>query len=504
MFGLGRRKDNEIRRLQAEVEQAQLSLQEANKRAENAESQAALLASQNRALAAKVHRLALQRVELENDKVRVERENKDLQLANLRLETEKQAAKGAETDAWQVTNLKIALAQQAAQHRTKLASLKRRTKALLNAVLPGGNGRGARAGLGQLSPAPCDKTYSRSAPGSPTTEHALADLWDTPLNPPSMLDAETDLHTRVRQVIGWLYDDTISEDQALEQITSLTQNLMIQPQSPPAMSRGCSPFPVPKLATTTTGDGSAEKVDAATDVQTSRPRHFSDVATETPEELSHIGTPRESGTPQRLMPPGVRPLDLAALVAQAMETAPLSGRSTASTTAASSAAAPSSFNAFSQFVLAQPEKLQRLIMRHAAATGAKTGSAQPQQSPFGGHMLSFTSGSHNAVATATTTAGGLADNYVPGLSSNLEPPSMASTGAATSRPNLTSRLLGLSSAANVNRATAPAVPPASSPVAAGPNTAAAGVVLPSSGPITSPAKRPAKRSAAMPPPKIAH
>jgi hypothetical protein len=184
--------------------------------------------------------------------------------------------------------------------------------------------------------------------------------------------SEPDVNSRIRDIIGYLYDDTISEDEALAQMTAVTQKLVQQPSLAAAgTSRGCSPLPVPRLAADQMSGGGG-KVDAATDPQTARPRLMADVATETPAEMSYIGTPRDMSaapsqgpaSPRRLAASAVPMLDLAALVAQAMEEAPLSGRSTASTSATASGAP--SFASLSSFVLAQPEKLQVCVAAHTA------------------------------------------------------------------------------------------------------------------------------------------
>ncbi|KAG2440215.1 hypothetical protein HXX76_004327 [Chlamydomonas incerta] len=345
---------------------------------------------------------------------------------------------------------------------------------------------------------------ARSMPGSPTGDLSLPDLWDAPLSPPALLEGDEaalaaaallpasssdadaeDVNGRVRDIIACLYDDTMTEDAALEQLTSLAASLPLahlQAKQQHASvagtttSAGCSPLPAGRAA----GSGGA-KVDASTDALSHRgPRYMADAATETPCDMpaSYVGTglhtPAEggAGSPRLRLGGMVPPLDLAALVAQAMEAAPASHRSTTSTAAGGGAAGPS-FNAFSQFVLAQPEKLQRLIMRHAAATGTRP--AMP-----GGGLLA---GGHSSTSGASTSgmpafAGGA------GPASGLE----ASNGSFTSRPSLTSRLLGLGGAgsasstnSNINRP--PVAPPPPQPSAATASSPArgntAGVLLPS-------------------------
>ncbi|KXZ51446.1 hypothetical protein GPECTOR_12g409 [Gonium pectorale] len=469
------------------------------------------------------HRLELQRIELQVDKERIMREKQELQIANLQAQNEAQVAKAAAADAWEVTNLKLALRRQAAQHETRLACLKRRTRALLTAVLPAGHGRSA-GGLGQPGPAAAAASTPggfHSAPGSPTAASPLLpDLWDAPLHVPPTLEAgaQPDVHAQVRQIVGWLYDDTISEDQALEQMTALTQSLSLQAPRAPAQaaaeSRGCSPLPALHFGgsdeAAEDGGAAAHMVDAGTDPQTCRERIMADVATETPAELSYVGSPRDTAsatpadvasTPARRLGPAVPVLDLAALVAQAMEAAPLSGRSTASTTAAGSYTQSSnSFNAFSDFVLAQPEKLQRLIMRHAAATGA---IGRQQHSPLPSGLLSSTAAGATPVpeyaSAASATAAGLTMPSGAGLA---DIPSMMphSSGAFSARPSFTSRLLGLGTSSNVNRPPAPA---SAAPAPA--STGAAGVVMPAAAPAAPAADGPKpvaptapKRSTAAP------
>ncbi|GLC56764.1 hypothetical protein PLESTB_001143200 [Pleodorina starrii] len=432
-----------------------------------------------------VHRLALQRVELLNDNDRVERDNKELQITNLQLEQEARVAKAAKSDEWQVTNLKVALRQQAAQHETKMASIKRRTKALLTAILPGGHGK---EGVGLLD-----------APGSPTAdgEEQLEDLWDAPLTLTAA--SAPDVHARVRDIIGCLYDDAITEEAALDQMLSLTQKLTARAESAAATSRGCSPLPVPRLAADDVASAGG-KVDAGTDAQTARPRLVADVATETPAEMSYVGTPRGASaapsqgpaSPRRLTGSAVPMLDLAALVAQAMEEAPLSGRSTASTSV--SASGGPSFSSISQFVLAQPEKLQRLILRHAAATNAKSaqvgfGQARAAQSPFGAGLLP---------SAAAASAAGANDLYgVSGSTSLMDPMAQfSSVGNQSARPSLTTRLLGLGSSNVANRAPSAAAPQGA---AGAGNHSVAGAI---SGVTMSPAKA-AKRSGPATVPKFA-
>ncbi|GLI59246.1 hypothetical protein VaNZ11_001092, partial [Volvox africanus] len=439
MFGLGRRhRDHEARRLQAlseELTQVQHRLNEATRRAEKAESEAAFLASQNRALAAKVHRLAFQRVELQSDKDRVEREKKELQILNLQLDNEARVAKSAKADAWQVTNLKAALRQQAAQHEKKIARIKCRTKAFLTAILPGGNGKPSA----NLSDGALDDDKLE-----------LDDLWDTPLT--LTCPSAADVNSRVRDIIGCMYDETITEDDALAQMMALTQSLIPRPGSAVATSRGCSPLTTPRPRSDGVASASA-KVDAATDAQTVRERHVADVATETPVDMSYVGTPLDisaapsqgPASPRRLATAAVPELDLASLVAQAMEEAPLSGRSFASTSF-STAGGPS-FTSISQFVLAQPEKLQRLIMRHAAGTGAKSGQSsfvQPRvpQSPYGAGLPS----------SAGVNPAGVNERFI--TNSMVEPLThQNNNGALPARLSLTSRLLGLGSS-NIANCTA--------------------------------------------------
>lgn len=378
-----------------------------------------------------VHRLALQRVELQSEKQIAEQANTELKLQNLRLENEARVAKAAEADAWQVrgpgqgpaparscasslgnnnhlhmpsarlralaqisvpqvTNLKTALKQQAAQYETKLSSFKRRTKAFLTAVLPGTHAaRGLSMGGAGAPSSPNRPSHAganpRSAPGSPTADLSLPDLWDAPLSPPALPEGDEaavaaaallpagasntdgeDVNGRVRDIIACLYDDSLSEDAALEQLTSLAASLPLahlqaKQQASVAgtsTSTGCSPLPA--------GRAGGSKVDASTDALSHRgPRYMADAATETPADMpaSYVGTglhtPAEggAGSPRLRLGGVVPPLDLAALVAQAMEAAPASHRSTTSTAAGAGAPGPS-FNAFSQFVLAQPEKLQ--------------------------------------------------------------------------------------------------------------------------------------------------
>ncbi|KAG2490350.1 hypothetical protein HYH03_011152 [Edaphochlamys debaryana] len=500
MFGFGKRgKDQDFKKLQED-------LQEEKQRNEN-------LASVNRALAAKVHRLALQREELRNDRDKLTRENRELVVSNLTLSTEAKVARDANADAWEVPKLKAALRAQAAQHESKIKTLKRRTKALLTAVIPGASSgpRGASSsagGAGASTPAAA-RLSTRSMPGSPGDDLAEEELWDMPLSPsssaelpsalpdpaPSASASEVDVNDRVRQIISCLYDDTLSEDQALEQMTELTQGLqaLTLPSSAAAggasavQSRGCSPL-VPRLGLARAGSGAggpaSEMVDAATDppLHSARGRFgLVDAATETPAEMSYLGSPRdtasatpaESATPKRmglgLGGAGVPPLDLAALVAQAMESAPLSNRSSASTTAGSMAGA-ASFNAFSHFVLAQPEKLQRLIMRHAAATRP---GLQLQQGPA--------SSAGTGTGASPFAASGARTDSMPFAASGSASGSGGSFTARTANA-LTARLLGLgasSSAANVQRQTnpAPSVNPstAQQPAVGG---GTAGVLLP--------------------------
>ncbi|EFJ48695.1 hypothetical protein VOLCADRAFT_117446 [Volvox carteri f. nagariensis] len=463
--------------------QVQHTLLEATQRAEKAESEAANFATQNRALAAKVHRLALQRVELLNDKDRVERENRDLQIANLQLSNEARMAKAAKADAWQLTNLKLALRQQAAQHEKKMESLKRRTKALLSVILPGGHSKADDSLL--------------AAPGSPTSDSGgieVEDLWDAPL---ALATPSTpDVNLRIRSIVGCLYDDTITEDDALAQMTALTQSLVTRPGTATTTSRGCSPLPVPKLGE----DGviSTNKVDAGTDAQTTRVKLVVDVATETPAEMSYNGTPCDlsaapsqgPASPRRLVAGPVPVLDLAALVAQAMEEAPLSGRSTASTSV--NATGGPSFSSISQFVLAQPEKLQRLILRHAAATGAKPGQSgfgQPRvpQSPYGSGLPPSATG----ISKNDIFAGSSSTNLMDPLAH------LNSGGPLATRPSFTSRFLGLGGSNAANRASSTAAAP--QPRAGNNDTSS---IISASGVTVSPAK-PTKRWGGTAPPKFA-
>ncbi|KAG2454974.1 hypothetical protein HYH02_000800 [Chlamydomonas schloesseri] len=546
MFGFGRGGDDEVRKLRTrekelerELATAGQSLLSAQQRADSAEAKANVLATQNRQLALKVHRLALQRVELQNEKQRAEQDNNELRLQNLRLENEARVAKAAEADAWQVTKLKTALKQQAAQYESKLSSFKRRTKALLHAVLPGTHAaRGLSMGGAGAPSSPTGQPYAganaRSAPGSPTADLSLPDLWDAPLSPPALPEgdeaavaagallpaaassdlAAEDVNGRVRDIIACLYDDTLSEDAALEQLTSLAAALPLahlqakQQASGTTTSAGCSPLPAGRGAGS---GGASSKVDASTDALSHRgPRYMADAATETPADMpaSYVGTglhtPAEggAGSPRLRLGGVVPPLDLAALVAQAMEAAPASHRSTTSTAAGAGAGGPS-FNAFSQFVLAQPEKLQRLIMRHAAATGARP------PLPTGSGLLAGGQSSTGGASTSGMPAFAGAASSASGLEGALP-----SNGSFTSRNSLTSRLLGLgagsasSNNSNINRPpVAPSQPPAaaaSSPARGG-NTAQ-GVLLPSasinSSSMSSPPKA-IKRSGSAGLPKFA-
>lgn len=247
-----------------------------------------------------------------------------------------------------------------------MASLKRRTKALLTAVLPGGR---SSSGGG----APCPMSVSLHSPDSVASdapEHLsdspsrlLPDIWDAPLTPPPA-SATPDVHAKVRAIIDCLFEDTLSEDQALEQLTQITASLRLADANSrnELVSRGASPVPFPSLPGGGTGSAAAaagDKVDASTEAEAEflRP-DVADVATETPAELSlrHTevaATPAET-SPRRTLG-AVPPLDLASLVAAALESAPLSARSTASTVGGSSS---SSAIAASSFILAQPEKLQ--------------------------------------------------------------------------------------------------------------------------------------------------
>ncbi len=246
-----------------------------------------------------------------------------------------------------------------------MASLKRRTKALLTSVLPGG--RSSSSGGG----APCPMSVSLHSPDSVASdapEHLsdspsrlLPDIWDAPLTPPP---ATPDVHAKVRAIIDCLFEDTLSEDQALEQLTQITASLRLADANSrnELVSRGASPVPFPSLPGGGTGSAAAaagHKVDASTEAEAEflRP-DVADVATETPAELSlrHTevaATPAET-SPRRALGM-VPPLDLASLVAAALESEPLSARSTASTVGGSSS---SSAIAASSFILAQPEKLQ--------------------------------------------------------------------------------------------------------------------------------------------------
>eukprot|EP00198_Chlamydomonas_reinhardtii_P008201 XP_001697538.1 predicted protein [Chlamydomonas reinhardtii] len=437
----------------------------------------------------------------------------------------------------QVTNLKTALKQQAAQYETKLSSFKRRTKAFLTAVLPGTHAaRGLSMGGAGAPSSPNRPSHAganpRSAPGSPTADLSLPDLWDAPLSPPALPEGDEaavaaaallpagasntdgeDVNGRVRDIIACLYDDSLSEDAALEQLTSLAASLPLahlqaKQQASVAgtsTSTGCSPLPA--------GRAGGSKVDASTDALSHRgPRYMADAATETPADMpaSYVGTglhtPAEggAGSPRLRLGGVVPPLDLAALVAQAMEAAPASHRSTTSTAAGAGAPGPS-FNAFSQFVLAQPEKLQRLIMRHAAAT-----SARPSM-PAGGGLLA---GGQSSTSGASTS-GMPAFPGAAGPTTGLEG-AVPSNGSFTSRPSLTSRLLGLGGAgssssnnSNINRP--PVAPPPPQPSSASASSPArgntAGVLLPSasinsSAPMASPAKA-IKRSGSAGLPKFA-
>ncbi|PNH11627.1 hypothetical protein TSOC_001490 [Tetrabaena socialis] len=543
MFGLGfgRGKNEEVKKLKARGVQLEQQLDQASDCRRELSSGRTLKPRFEQHI---VHRLALQRAELQNDRDRVLREHRELQLANLRLEEEARAVRSAGADMWQVTNLQAALRQQAAQHETKMASLKRRTKALLTAVLPGSQANatrdaasagGAAAALSSPGAAPAARREAVSAPVSPSlSEAALPDLWDVPLSPVRLTDAaprfalgadaeagaqsgapadaKPDVNTRIRQIVGWLYDDTLSEDQALEHITSLAQGLALttapgpHPHNPPSasavQSRGCSPLPPPPRCADATD--ASDKVDAATGTQTARVRHVVDAATETPAHMSYLGSPNAaaatpsepSGSPRRAGYVPVPPLNLAALVAEAMQAAPMSSRSNASTTAGGGAGggagSSAGFNAFSHFVLAQPEKLQRLIMRHAAATAAKAGLPPPTYSAHagqGGHTPAVGGGSmdHQGLGLAAYGCATATDSV-------LMPTDRG--GSMTSR--LTSRLLGLgtgSSAANVSRANTAAAS-AAHPAPSGSSSAAAGVVLPASACVTSPSKGTKRMSSA--------
>ncbi|GIL71394.1 hypothetical protein Vretimale_2731 [Volvox reticuliferus] len=488
MFGLGRRhRDHEARRLQAlseELEQVHNTLIEATRRAEKAESEAAFLASQNRALAAKVHRLALQRVELVNGKDRAEQEKKELQILNLQLDNEARVAKSAKADAWQVTNLKAALRQQAVQHEKKIASIKGRTKALLAAIMPGGNSKPSGSLFAGHN--------SRALDGD---EVEVDDIWDMPLT--VACPSAPDVNSRVRDIIGCLYDDAITEDDALMQMTALTQSLFARSGTALATSRGCSPLPTPRPRP----DGIAsavEKVDAATEPQTVRARHVADVATETPVDMSYVGTPVDvsaapsqgPASPQRLATAAVPVLDLASLVAQAMEDAPLSGRSIASTSFSTSGGP--SFTSISQFVLAQPEKLQRLIMRHAAATGANSGRpsfSQPRvpQSSYGAGLP----------PSAGLNAAGVNERYITNCMVN--PLTHLNTdGAQPARLSFTNRILGLG-CSNIANCTDTAMLPHGAISAGNSNGTDA---ISTSGVVVSPSKM-AKRSGTAGVPKFA-
>ncbi|GIL46344.1 hypothetical protein Vafri_3345 [Volvox africanus] len=289
-----------------------------------------------------------------------------------------------------------------------------------------------------------------------------------------------DVNSRVRDIIGCLYDDTITEDDALVQMMALTQSLIPRSGSAVATSRGCSPLTTPRRS-----DGVASavaKVDAATDAQTVRERHVADVATETPFDMSYVGTPLDisaapsqgPASPRRLATAAVPVLDLASLVAQAMEEAPLSGRSIASTSF-STAGGPS-FTSISQFVLAQPEKLQRLIMRHAAGSGAKSGQSsfvQPRvpQSPYGAGLPS----------SGVVNAAGVNERFI--TNSMVEPLThLNSNGALPARLSLTSRLLGLGSS-NIANCTV-TLPPAATSTGNSSTTD----VISTSGVVVSPSK----------------
>lgn len=70
----------------------------------------------------------------------------------------------------QVPKMKMALSQQAAQHEKKLESMKRRTRALLTAMLPGGQNK-SRSSL----------LVTASSPISDGGKGEVEDIWDAPL-----------------------------------------------------------------------------------------------------------------------------------------------------------------------------------------------------------------------------------------------------------------------------------------------------------------------------------
>lgn len=390
-------------------------LEDEKRRCSENGSRVEFLASQNRALAAKVHRLAMSRLALQCGHDRLEQEQERLRLENLSLQSQAQAASGERADYVQVEQLRGQLKEQAERYEGKLESLKRRTKALLTSVLPpsasakalpGGGAKEAKGAGGSTSALRVEGSGSAPAVAAAAAASSL-DRLAAAAGPAGELpmDQETQRQVRVLQIVACLYDDSIDEGAALEQLNQLGASLL-EGSGGDAQRKGQHQQQARA--------GSGRKADASTATSPGAPpraRHVTDAATETPAEMSSSGTPYPfAGTP---LEPGGSPraggaegsrgvpaIDLAALLTHTMNSAAASASSEPAGAAASSANA-AMFN-FSSFVLAEPEKLQRLILRTRqqqmlAAAGAGGGAPMGPSAPQLGRTSVGAAGGHSAL-----------------------------------------------------------------------------------------------------------
>lgn len=509
MFGFGRRRDGESKRLAArekelvaQLEQVTHELEDEKRRCSENGSRVAFLASQNRALAAKVHRLAMSRLALQCGHDRLEKEQERLRLENLSLQSQAQVAVGERADYAQVEQLKGQLKEQAARYEGKLDSLKRRTKALLASVLPPSTSAPAKAlpGAGETgggSGAPTRRLEgSGTAPASAAAAGPSLDrLAPTPGSgelPP--MDPETQRQVRVLQIVACLYDDSIDEGAALEQLGAI----LLEGSLLGGHAHGEGQQQQQARS------GSGRKADASTATSPAAPpraRHVTDAATETPAEMSSSGTPylvastplEPGGSPRAGAESGSRgvpAIDLAALLTHTMNSA-----ASEAPGAGTSANAAAMFS-FSSFVLAEPEKLQRLILRTRqqqamAAAGAGGGAPTGPSAPQLGRTSVGAGGGHPALrelplpqhapgeggsggSFSSRIAGGFLGLSLTGAAHNAAVPAWPAAAASSSAaPAASTNITGAVTSSPVKAPPAASKTPKKGPVPAGTGNASA-------------------------------
>ncbi|MEW5302174.1 MAG: hypothetical protein WDW36_004979 [Sanguina aurantia] len=444
--------------LKQQLAQALAELAIAREHAASSDAKLSAVADQNKALTRRAASLKRANNELEGEHELLKRDLYELQMEHHQMEGQAMIHRGAERDhCHEIIHLHDQLQEQASAHDARVAALHAKTTRLIVGVLP----LLLAPDLQAPPPAAASATVAAEVArlelleGRRTASEAAA----IPVFVSQTLTLGFDdaaVQEKVLSILGRLCADDLSEDEALQQLSGISHSLhMLAIQPTPAAAPAASPATADEASAATAPPPQPQSKEAAGGgvMETEGGAVSSFLAEFLAPAAESVAAAVSAEQPEQPAVPEV--------TAAAHPTVPAAGTSGSGRPSLEGpqAAGGSSNHIFlSQFILSDPEKLQRLIARShyrspnpsilATAASAPT-TAEPGQSPAlpadsshnsstaSGSSRSSSSDSHASSAATTSTApnASWAGRFLNNFTTWHTVP--ASTTAATSTPSLT-------------------------------------------------------------------